>query len=91
MDQYGFVRRLDKLGRFVIPKDIRDEWGLTPGTVSEIFIDGEKIILRFRRRPGEKEGVAPFDGDLVNEKPENGGNPPLKKSVCVAIRRKQKK
>lgn len=42
----GIVRRIDELGRVVIPKSIRDVYGWEPGTPVEIFTDGEKVILR---------------------------------------------
>ena len=43
------VRRFDDLGRIVIPKELRRQIFGTPkteGTLMEIFIDGENIILR---------------------------------------------
>jgi AbrB family looped-hinge helix DNA binding protein len=41
---------LDKFGRVVIPKAVREQLGLGPGTVLEIHVDDEEgIILRPRR------------------------------------------
>ena len=45
----GIIRRVDDLGRIVIPKEIRRQvFGKTDasGEPMEIFIDGENIVLR---------------------------------------------
>ena len=45
----GIIRRVDDLGRIVIPKEIRKQiFGRTDATGEpmEIFIDGECIVLR---------------------------------------------
>lgn len=41
----GFVRRVDALGRIVIPKDLRVLHGLTPGAMIEIYCEGEQIVI----------------------------------------------
>ncbi|MBQ9318173.1 MAG: AbrB/MazE/SpoVT family DNA-binding domain-containing protein [Bacilli bacterium] len=46
MKATGVVRRLDDLGRIVIPKEIRKNLRLKEGDNLEIFIDGEDVILR---------------------------------------------
>lgn len=43
----GAVRRIDDLGRIVIPKEIRRNIGLREGEAMEIFLeDGDTICLR---------------------------------------------
>lgn len=42
----GMVRRIDELGRIVIPKEIRKNLKLNTGDVLEIFIDDNKIYLK---------------------------------------------
>jgi AbrB family looped-hinge helix DNA binding protein len=37
---------LDKAGRIVIPKDLRDELRLEPGDALEVGSDGERLTLR---------------------------------------------
>jgi transcriptional pleiotropic regulator of transition state genes len=44
--QTFFVRVLDELGRVVIPKDVRSELGITPGTTMEIHVTDRGILLR---------------------------------------------
>lgn len=46
MKATGIVRRLDDLGRLVLPKELRDTMGLAQGTSIEIFTEGESVLLR---------------------------------------------
>ncbi len=42
----GIVRRLDDLGRLVIPKEIRKQYRLKEGDSIEFFIENDRIILQ---------------------------------------------
>lgn len=46
MKSIGVTRRVDTLGRVVIPKELRKTHGLEIGTPIEIFLDEDLIILR---------------------------------------------
>jgi AbrB family transcriptional regulator, transcriptional pleiotropic regulator of transition state genes len=46
MKATGIVRRIDDLGRVVIPKEIRDTHGLKKNAPMEIFVSNEGIIFR---------------------------------------------
>lgn len=46
MKETGIVRRLDELGRVVIPKEIRKTLRLTHGDPIEIFVDENEIRLK---------------------------------------------
>lgn len=46
MRSTGIVRRLDDLGRVVLPKELRRTLNMEEGQPLEIFVDGENIILR---------------------------------------------
>lgn len=41
----GLVRRIDSLGRIVIPKEIRKSLNLPEGTPLEIWLDGKNIMM----------------------------------------------
>lgn len=41
----GIVRRIDELGRVVIPKEVRHAMGIKDGDPLEIFRDKENIVL----------------------------------------------
>ena len=42
----GIVRRVDELGRVVIPIELRRTLGITEKDALEIYVDEDKIILR---------------------------------------------
>lgn len=42
----GIVRKLDELGRIVLPKELRRTMGLGEGAAIEIFTQGETVMLR---------------------------------------------
>ena len=45
MRSTGIVRKVDQLGRLVLPKELRDTFGIEENkTVMEIFTEGEEII-----------------------------------------------
>ncbi len=46
MKATGIIRRVDDLGRIVLPKDVRRKVGITEGTPMEIFTDSGRIILK---------------------------------------------
>ena len=46
MRSLGIVRKVDHLGRIVIPKELRKTLKLDKGAPMEIFVDDDMIILR---------------------------------------------
>lgn len=46
MKATGIVRRIDDLGRIVIPKEIRRNFGIREGEPLEIFVENGCICLR---------------------------------------------
>ena len=46
MKSTGVVRPVDQLGRFVLPKEIRDNFDIKTKDPVEIYVDGDKIILK---------------------------------------------
>jgi stage V sporulation protein T len=46
MKATGIVRRIDDLGRVVLPKELRKNFGIAEGDPVEIFTDKNTIILR---------------------------------------------
>lgn len=51
MKATGIVRKVDELGRIVIPKELRRTLNIEEGDPLEIFVDGEEVILR-KYEPG---------------------------------------
>ncbi|MBU5671985.1 MULTISPECIES: AbrB/MazE/SpoVT family DNA-binding domain-containing protein [Paenibacillus] len=64
MKPAGVVRKVDQLGRIVLPKSLRKRYQMNEGDPVEILVQGDHIILE-RYRPkcvfcGSMEQVAEF-------------------------------
>ena len=75
MKTTGIVRRVDELGRVVLPIELRRTLGINEKDPLEIYVEGESIILR---KPG---GGCAFCGS-AEKLIEHRGKP-----VCVSCRR----
>ncbi|MBE6662636.1 MAG: AbrB/MazE/SpoVT family DNA-binding domain-containing protein [Ruminococcaceae bacterium] len=69
MKSTGVVRKMDDLGRIVLPIEIRKMMDIGEKDAVEIFTDGDKIILR-KYQPacifcGDAEDVVLFEGKKV--------------------------
>ncbi len=72
MKSTGIVRRIDDLGRIVLPRELRKILNIDPRDSLEIFMDGDTIILR-KYEPqcifcGQADGVRTFKSKNVCEK-----------------------
>lgn len=64
MKPAGVVRKVDQLGRIVLPKSLRKRYQMNEGDPVEILVQGDHIILE-RYRPkcvfcGAMEGVSEY-------------------------------
>lgn len=71
MKSTGIVRKVDELGRVVLPIELRRTLDIAERDALEIFVDGEKIILK-KYAPacifcGEADGVSQFKGKNICE------------------------
>ena len=48
MKSTGVVRKIDELGRIVLPSEIRRVFGIHEGDELDISVDGERVILQKR-------------------------------------------
>ena len=46
MKSTGIIRRVDELGRVVIPIELRNQFGINEKDPIEIYVDGSSIILK---------------------------------------------
>ena len=46
MKSTGIIRRVDELGRVVLPIELRNKFGITEKDPMEIYVDGNSIILK---------------------------------------------
>lgn len=69
MKSTGMVRKIDELGRIVLPKEIRDTMDIKSGDGIEIFVSEDKIILK-KYEPscifcGNADNVEFYRGKLI--------------------------
>lgn len=69
MKSTGIVRKVDELGRVVIPIELRRTLGIEVKDALEIYVDGEKIILK-KYEPacifcGNADNVKHFGGRII--------------------------
>lgn len=74
MKATGIVRRIDDLGRIVVPKEIRRTHGIDKGDPVEIFVDHNGIYLR------------PYQSDVTKENTLNWLDNALSDATNVADR-----
>lgn len=51
MKSAGIVRKVDAMGRIVIPKPVRDSFSIDKTTSLHVFIDEDSIVLQ-KNKPG---------------------------------------
>lgn len=49
MKSTGVVRKIDELGRIVLPSELRKVFGIREGDELDISVDGERVILQKRQ------------------------------------------
>ena len=69
MKSTGIVRKIDELGRIVLPIEIRNTMGIANRDPVEIFVDQDRIVLR-KYQPscvfcGNADNVESYTGKLV--------------------------
>lgn len=72
MKATGIVRRVDELGRVVIPIELRNKFGITEKDPMEIYVDSTSIILK-KYEPncifcGNSKKLIEFQGKQICEK-----------------------
>lgn len=65
MKSTGIVRKVDELGRVVIPVELRRGLGVEEKDPLEIYIDGDRIILQKYQPNEEKQEVIKALEDLA--------------------------
>ena len=71
MKSIGIVRRLDELGRIVLPKELRKSMDINTTDGLEIFVDGNTVVLK------KYAPACIFCGDVKDRMIVNNG-----KKVC---------
>ncbi|MED1383860.1 AbrB/MazE/SpoVT family DNA-binding domain-containing protein (plasmid) [Bacillus mycoides] len=63
MKATGIVRKMDELGRFVIPRETRRTLNIHKKDPLEIFVEGETIILQKYK----SYGTCPITGEISSQ------------------------
>lgn len=66
MKSTGITRKIDELGRIVIPKEIRRNLGIRDGESLEIFTDEDSIILKKHSQIERYEEMGAKLGEIIN-------------------------
>ena len=85
MKELGVVRKIDGLGRLVIPKEIRRVLHIDSGTPIEFYVDGNGIMLKKHEPDNISEKVSELKS-IVNDQIEAIGL-----DQCIAIEDELKK
>ncbi len=78
MKSTGITRRIDEMGRFVLPKELRTAYGITQDTPLEIFTEGDTILLRKYQPAGCCSLCGEVNGEMVTFHGQR---------ICAACRR----
>ena len=75
MKSTGIIRRMDELGRVVIPIEIRNQFNIAEKDPMEIYVDGSSIILK-KFEPncifcGNTKNLFEYNNKLICEKCKN--------------------
>ena len=72
MKSTGIVRRVDELGRVVIPMELRNKLGIAVKDPIEIFVDGSNIVLKKYEQNcifcGSTKDLLEYKGRLICDK-----------------------
>ena len=71
----GIIRKVDELGRIVIPMELRNKLGIQEKDPLEIFVDGSSIILKKYNRNcifcGSSKDLLHYNDNLICIKCKN--------------------
>jgi len=69
MKSTGIVRKVDELGRIVLPIEMRRTLGIEEKDALEIYVEGESVILRKHQDAcifcGKKRDIVSYEGKNV--------------------------
>ena len=72
MKSTGIIRRVDELGRVVIPIEIRNKFGIAEKDPIEIYVDGSNIVLKKYEEScifcGNTKNLSEYKNKLIRDK-----------------------
>lgn len=85
MQSTGIIRRIDDLGRLVVPKDVRYKLGIKEGDALEIFYDGDMIIFKKYSDNGLLVSALERVSSLINDKVASLGLSVVEKEIMNSM------
>ena len=85
MKEIGIVRRIDELGRIVIPKDLRKQLGIQEGDLLEMNLENEKIVIEKFEDTTVQDIVSSL-WDCVADRPDFDKISPLLQALEQALK-----
>ncbi len=67
MKSTGVIRRIDELGRIVLPKEIRRNLGIREGENLEIFVEDDRMILKKYSKMKDYEEMIKSIGEIITQ------------------------
>lgn len=83
MKATGIIRRIDDLGRIVVPKEIRHTLGIKEGDPMELYVEGDTVCFRKYSTLPE---IAQTVETLANQVSDPDALKDLEETDAVAIR-----
>lgn len=72
MKSTGIIRKVDELGRVVIPIELRNQFHISEKDTIEIFVDGSSIVLKKYEKSclfcGNTKKLSEYKGKLICNK-----------------------
>ncbi len=88
MKSTGIVRRIDELGRVVIPREIRERFHIKDGDQLEIFTEDDKIVFhKYDTSDGKEEAVETLQ-EWLHDNSSDGTFTPVEKMMFDLLLKK---
>lgn len=69
MKTTGITRKIDELGRIVLPVELRKQFGIEERDPIEIYVEGDRIILKKKKEAcifcGKSTGLVSYKDHMV--------------------------
>ncbi len=69
MKTTGITRKIDELGRIVLPIELRKQFGISERDSLEIYVEGDRIILKKKKQAcvfcGKSTGLVAYKDHMV--------------------------
>lgn len=79
----GFARRVDRLGRIVIPKEVRDAFGIVEGTPLLLSVEGDRLV--YTKADGAPDVLSAIDDAIAAVRDRAALDGAAASRLCAAL------